>query len=161
MAFTEVSTMNQLKTIAIASVTSLSSVMILTSLSATAQTCTALPVVDGSGTLVQKSVSPPSTGITRNNWSTDFVVPSSQSFRRYVTRIVPKNGGEYDVAMSLKYNNDTADKAFTRTIKLAEGKSYTIQGSARRSATPYQVNVSVGGLRAIGNTYTVSTLGCN
>jgi len=153
--------MNYLKTIAIAGITSLVSVAVLTSVPAKAQTCTALPIVDGKGTLVQKSVSPPGTGITRNNWSTDFVVPSSQSFRRYVARIVPKNGGEYDLAMSLKYNNDTADKAFIRTLELAEGKPYTIQGASRNSATPYQVNVSVGGVRAIGNSYTVSMLGCN
>jgi len=153
--------MNYLKTIAIAGITSLVSVAVLTSVPAKAQTCTALPIVDGKGTLVEKSVSPPGTGITRNNWSTDFVVPSSQSFRRYVARIVPKNGGEYDLAMSLKYNNDTADKAFIRTLKLAEGKPYTIQGASRNSATPYQVNVSVGGVRAIGNSYTVSMLGCN
>jgi len=44
---------------------------------------------------------------------------------------------------------------------LAEGKPYTIQGASRNSATPYQVNVSVGGVRAIGNSYTVSMLGCN
>ncbi len=153
--------MNYLKTIAIAGITSLVSVAVLTSVPAKAQTCTALPIVDGKGTLVEKSVSPPGTGITRNNWSTDFVVPSSQSFRRYVARIVPKNGGEYDLAMSLKYNNDTADKAFIRTLNLAEGKPYTIQGASRNSATPYQVNVSVGGVRAIGNSYTVSMLGCN
>ncbi len=153
--------MNYLKTIAIAGITSLVSVAVLTSVPAKAQTCTALPIVDGKGTLIQKSVSPPGTGITRNNWSTDFVVPSSQSFRRYVARIVPKNGGEYDLAMSLKYNNDTADKAFIRTLELAEGKPYTIQGASRNSATPYQVNVSVGGVRAIGNSYTVSMLGCN
>ncbi|MEX0268764.1 hypothetical protein AB3R30_06470 [Leptolyngbyaceae cyanobacterium UHCC 1019] len=153
--------MNQVKTIAIAGAISLSSGVIFINVPAIAQTCTALPVVDGSGTLIQKSVSPPGTGITRNNWSTDFVVPSSRSFRRYVTRIVPKNGGEYDVAMSLKYNNDTADSVFTRTLKLSEQKPYTIQGSARNSATPYQVNVSVGGLRAIGNAYTVLALGCN
>lgn len=153
--------MSQLKTIVIAGIASLFGGVIFTNIPAKAQSCTALPVVDGSSTLVQKSVSPPGTGITRSNWSTDFVVPSSQSFRRYVARIMPKNGGEYDLAMSLKYNNDTADNAFTRTIKLPEGKPYNIQGAARRSATPYQVNVSVGGLRAIGNTYTVSALGCN
>ena len=153
--------MSQLKILKIAGITSLFSAVTLASAPAGAQTCTALTVVDGKGTQVQKSVSPPGTGITRNNWSTDFVVPSSQSFRRYVARIVPKNGGEYDLAMSLKYNNDTADKAFIRTLKLAEGKPYNIQGAARSSATPYQVNVNVGGIRAVGNSYTVSMLGCN
>ena len=153
--------MSQLKILKIAGITSLFSAVTLASVPAGAQTCTALTVVDGKGTQVQKSVSPPGTGITRNNWSTDFVVPSSQSFRRYVARIVPKNGGEYDLAMSLKYNNDTADKAFIRTLKLAEGKPYNIQGAARSSATPYQVNVNVGGIRAVGNSYTVSMLGCN
>jgi hypothetical protein len=128
---------------------------------AQAQSCRALPVVGGSGTEVEKSVSPPSTGVTRSNWNTDFFVPSNRSFRRYVARIVPKNGGEYNVTMSLKYNNDTADRAFERTIDLPEGKPYDIQGAARNNATPYQVNVEVGGVQAIGNTYTVSAFGCS
>ncbi len=152
--------MNQLETIAIAGIISLVSIGI-TTIPVKAQTCSALVVVDGKGTQAQKSVSPPGTGITRDNWNTDFIVPSSQSFRRYVARVTPKNGGEYDLAMSLKYNNDTADNAFSRTLTLAEGKPYNIQGAARTSATPYQVNVSVGGIRAIGNSYTVSMLGCN
>ncbi|MBW4620165.1 MAG: hypothetical protein KME17_12535 [Cyanosarcina radialis HA8281-LM2] len=134
----------------------------LTSLSpAQAQSCAALPVVGGSGTEVQKSVSPPSTGITKSNWNTDFAVPSNRSFRRYVARIVPQNGGEYEVRVSLKYNNDTADNAFNRTIELAENKPYDIQGAARANATPYQVNIEVGGLKALGNTYTISAFGCN
>jgi hypothetical protein len=155
-------TTNRLGAIAAASAVSIASAAAFTSLSpAQAQSCAALPVVGGSGTEVEKSVSPPSTGVTRSNWNTDFFVPSNRSFRRYVARIVPKNGGEYKVRMSLKYNNDTADRAFERTIDLAEGKPYDIQGAARNNATPYQVNVEVGGLQAIGNSYTVSAFGCN
>ncbi len=152
--------MNRLGTIAMAGAASIISATMFTSLPAKAQSCVALPVVDGRGTQVQKSVSPPGTGVTRDNWSTDFTVPSNQSFRRYIARVVPRNGGEYNVLMALKYNNDTADNVFNRTLQLVEGRPYSIQGSARANATPYQVNVEVGGLKAIGNTYTVSTLGC-
>lgn len=126
-----------------------------------AQTCSALSAVDGKGTQIQKSVSPPGTGVTRDNWNTDFVVPSNRSFRRYVARIVPENGGEYRVLMALKYNNSTSNVLFDRTVQLPERRVYNVQGAPRANTTPYQVNVAVGGVRAIGNTYTVSAFGCN
>ncbi|MBL1175248.1 hypothetical protein [Pantanalinema sp. GBBB05] len=61
--------------------------------SASAQTCIPLRAVGGGMTVVEKSVSPPGTGIIRDNWHTDFLVPSNQSFRRYVANIFPVNGG--------------------------------------------------------------------
>jgi hypothetical protein len=152
---------NRVCATSIASAASLAGVVCLIGAPAIAQTCVPLAVVDGQGTQqIQKSVSPPGTGVTRDNWSTDFVVPSSQSFRRYVARILPENGGEYQVLVALKYNNDTADTVFNRTVELPQNRFYGIQGSARANATPYQVNVKVGGVKAIGNRYRVSALGC-
>ncbi|XHX76372.1 MAG: hypothetical protein RBJ76_18245 [Stenomitos frigidus ULC029] len=81
---------------------------------ANAQTCTTLRVAGGNTTVVEKSVSPPGTGITRDNWNTDFVVPSNLTFRRYVANVVPINGGEYTVQMNLKYGNDTADTVYNQ-----------------------------------------------
>lgn len=152
--------MNWLGIIAITGTASIIGSVAFISIPAKAQTCVALPVVNGRGTQVQKKVSPPGTGITRDNWSTDFLVSSNQSFKRYVARITPKNGGEYNILMALKYNNDTADNVVNQKIQLAQGKAYTFQGGRRANATPYQVNVKVGGLKAVGNTYSVSVLGC-
>jgi len=145
----------------VASVASLLGSTVLAIHPAKAQSCAALPIVDGKGTQVQKAVSPPSTGVTRDNWSTDFTVPSTQSFRRYVARIVPENGGEYRILVALKYNNNTSSTVFDRTIQLPEQRPYNIQARAGGNSVPYQLNVEVGGIRAIGNTYTVSAFGCN
>lgn len=133
------------------------------SLPVSAQTCTPLRVVEGEGTQtqVQKSVSPPSTGVTRSNWNTDFVVPSRQVFRRYVATITPENGGEYIIKMALKYNDDTEDDVYEQTVSLQEGKPLTIPGGSRLNATPFQVNLEIGGLQAVGKSYTVSVSGCN
>lgn len=153
--------MNQVQTFVLASVTGVLSTALFSSPAAHAQSCAALAAVDGNGTQVEKSVSPPGTGVTRDNWSTDFTIPSNQSFQRYVARIVPVNGGEYRVLMALKYNNDTSNTVFDRTVQLPERRAYNVQGTARANTIPYQVNVQVGGIRAIGNTYTVSAFGCN
>jgi hypothetical protein len=125
------------------------------------QTCYPLRVVGGQSTQIQKKVSAPGTVLVRSNWNTDFVVPSEQVFNRFVVTVVPKNGGEYKLQMSLKYNNDTADQVYNQTAKLPEGRPFNMAGPKRNNATPYQVNVSVGGLAAVGNSYTVSAVGCN
>jgi hypothetical protein len=125
------------------------------------QTCVPLQVVDGRGTQVEKSVSPPGTGVTRDNWNTDFVVPDGSQFNRYVAQISPNDAGEYRLFMALKYNNDTSDTVYDRVQQLSETNLYTIQGRPRNRPGPYQVNVAVGGLRAIGKNYTVSVLGCS
>jgi hypothetical protein len=125
------------------------------------QTCTPLQVVDGKGTRVEKSVSPPGTGVVRDNWNTDFVVPEGSQFNRYVAQITPINGGEYRLFMALKYNNDTSDTVYDRVQQLSETNLCTISGRPRNRSGPYQVNVAVGGLRALGNRYAVSVLGCS
>ena len=134
--------------------------LFFTSAPAGAQSCTPLSVVGGNSTEVSKTVSPPSTGVTRSNWNTDFVVPSRQNFTRYIARVISPNGGEYDVQVFLKYNNDTADQIFNETVALTEGNPLQVQGAGRAGATPYQVNVQVGGLQALGKPYTVSAFGC-
>ncbi|MGI0486733.1 hypothetical protein ACN4EK_14935 [Pantanalinema rosaneae CENA516] len=129
--------------------------------SASAQTCTPLRVVGENTTVVEKSVSPPGTGITRDNWHTDFLIPNTQSFRRYVVNILPLNGGDYNVQMNLKYNDDTADTVYNQVTGLPERQTFSIAGIPRASANPYQVNVQVGGVPVIGNSYRVSVSGCS
>ncbi|MEM6447576.1 MAG: hypothetical protein AAF704_13590 [Cyanobacteria bacterium P01_D01_bin.123] len=131
------------------------------STSARAQNCTPLQVVGGSGTEVSKSVSPPSTIFSKNNWNTDFIVPQSQYFSTFVAEIEPQEAGEYTIKMFLKYNNDTADKVYDRTaIPLTNSRPAVITGSARRDAQPYQINLLVGGIQASGEFYTASVRGC-
>lgn len=136
------------------------SAVTLAALPVSAQTCAPLRIAEGTGTQVEKSVSIPATGVTKSNWNTDFVVPSTQRFSRYVAEIVPQNGGEYEIQMFLKYNNETADKVYDQTIKLQQGKPFTIPGTPRTNAIPYQVNLKVGGVQAVGNSYTASVSGC-
>lgn len=134
--------------------------MCLLGLPAQAQTCTALRTVDGPGTQVQKKVSPPPAGVTRSNWNTDFAVPSGVRYSRYVATIVPQNQAEYQVQLNLKYADDSSSKVYDRAVSLPRGRAFTIAGAPRVDANPYQVNVVVGGIRAVGNTYTVSVAGC-
>ncbi|MBD2021327.1 hypothetical protein H6F43_14190 [Leptolyngbya sp. FACHB-36] len=135
--------------------------VVCTGLPVNAQVCTPLRVVEGTGTQVQKKVSVPGTPTSRSNWNTDFAVPSGRSFSRYVATIRPANTGQYDVQMFLKYPNNTADKVFDQRASYRERNSYTIPGSPRLNANPYQINVFVGGVGAVGNTYTLSVAGCN
>jgi len=129
--------------------------------SADTQTCTPLQAVGENATTVEKSVSPPGTGITRDNWNTDFVVPSDRSFRRYVATIFPLNGGEYNIQMNLKYNNETADTVYNQVTGLPEKQSFSVTGSPRANANPYQVNLQVGGIPVIGNSYKISVSACS
>ena len=125
------------------------------------QACTPLQVVGGNATQVQKRVSLPGTLASRNNWNTDFVVPANQPFRRYVATIEPLNRAKYHVQMSLKYVNSTADQVYNQTTTLRQNQEFTVSGSPRIDATPYQVNLSIGGISALGDTYKASVSACN
>lgn len=134
--------------------------IVATGLPVSAQTCTPLRVVEGAGTQVQKKVSIPGTPTSRSNWNTDFAIPGGRGFSRYVATIVPVNGGNYTIQMFLKYPNKTSDKAYDNTVTLRDNQSLQISGSPRLNADPYQINLSVGGVPVVGNTYRVSVVGC-
>lgn len=130
-------------------------------LPANAEVCTRLGVVEGKGTVtIQKKVSVPGTPTSRSNWNTDFAVPGGTRFTRYVATIVPINGGKYKLQMNLKYSNKTADKVYDKTVEVRDRQTITMSGSPRLNASPYQVNISVGGVEAVGNSYTASVSGC-
>jgi hypothetical protein len=124
------------------------------------QTCIPLEVVDGNGSQVQKRVSLPGALTSRSNWNTDFGIPGNQSFQRYIVTIKPLNQAKYQVQMFLKYSNGTADKFYDQSVTLPVGQEFSIEGVPRLNTFPYQVNVSVGGLSALGNTYKVFAMGC-
>lgn len=132
----------------------------LVSLPANAQTCSALKAVGAAGSRVEKKVSPPGASIAlRNNWNTDFSA-NPQAFSSYVATITPKNEGLYTIQMNLKYANDSVDKVFDEKVQLKQGQPYKIKGSARLNGSPYQVNLAVGGVEVVGNTYVATVAGC-
>lgn len=137
------------------------SAIALISTPVSAQTCSPLRVVGGNGTRVQKTVSVPGAGpITRDNWNTDFAIPGNSSYSAYAATITPQNKGTYSIQMNLKYPNGTVDKVYDQKIELAEKKPLNISGSSRIYGKPYQVNLSVGGVEVVGNTYTAAVSGC-
>jgi hypothetical protein len=140
----------------------LSSLSLSTNLPAEAQSCRALPVVGGEGASVEKTVSPPGASVIyRNNWNTDFAVEPTVNYNRYVSNVRARDGGEYTIRMNLKYSDNTSEEVYSRTVALKEGETLSIAGTPSRNDIPYQVNVYVGELNAVGNTYRVSTVACN
>lgn len=126
-----------------------------------AQTCTPLKVIGGQGTQAKKTVSPPGTPVSRNNWNTDFAVPSGIRFTRYVATIVPGSTAEYNVSVYLKYSNNTDDKIYDQgSIKLTQNQPLTVSGAPRADSSPYQVNVRIGNIETVGRSYTASVVAC-
>ena len=139
------------------------------SLSVNAQTCTPLTVVKGEGTSVTKKVSAPNDGTNpripvgyRGNWDTDFIVPNNATFTEYIATIqsLSNDTGTFQIRMYLKYADDTADQAFEGNIQLDPNQSQQISGTPRPDSQPYQINVNVGGIKALGYSYTLSVEGC-
>lgn len=129
--------------------------------SAQAQTCYPLNVIGGNGTAVKKTVSPFSTLVTNNNWNTDFAVPSSRVFDSYEATIASENNANYDVELNLKYSDNSSSTSYKKdSVEVTVGERLKLIGVPRSQRDPYQINVFVGGLNAIGNTYTVSVVGC-
>jgi hypothetical protein len=133
-----------------------------------AETCTPIPLVGGQGSTVTKSVSEPTIpapfgiDITRNNWNTDWAVPSeNNTFRRYMVEVSSNDGGTFDIRMYLKYSDQTADQFFNNEgANITSNKPLKIEASPRPDAQPYQVNLFVGGLGSLGQTYTATVMGC-
>ncbi len=128
-----------------------------------APVCTPLKVVEGTGTTVAKKISAPGVplpyGLKKSdNWNTDFEVTSPGS--TYVADIVAQNLGNYRISMYLKYPDNTSDKVFDQDVSLQNNQKYTIRGSSRMNMSPYQVNLFVGGIPVVGNSYTAKVYAC-
>ncbi|WP_342596978.1 hypothetical protein VKI21_15910 [Cyanobacterium aponinum UTEX 3222] len=133
-----------------------------------AENCTPIPLVGGQGSTVTKTVSTPTIpapfgiNITRNNWNTDWAVPSNNNtFRRYLVEISSNDGGPFDIRIYLKYSDQTADQFFNQeAVNIVTNKPLKIESTPRPDAQPYQVNLFVGGLESLGKTYTAIVMGC-
>ncbi len=135
------------------------SIALLTSRPSQAQSCQPLPVVAGEGTEVEKSISAPSIGVYRNNWDTDFSAENATA-SQYLANITAQDGGEYSIEMYLKYADGSADEIYNQSVGFEPGESLNISGVPRLDEQPYQVNLSVGGLTAVGNHYNATVSAC-
>jgi len=117
---------------------------------------------------VRKTVSPPGTVLTRNNWNTDFAVPNGANFQKYEVKIWSVESSNYDVKVNLKYSDGTSDQRFDRpdftirSVRETAGKpdfEFSTMPRGLRNQ-PFQINVFVGGAVGVGNEYTLSAYGC-
>ena len=114
---------------------------------------------------VDKTASPPSVPIgfaslKRDNWNTDFAIPSNNRFKRYVGILTPRTGGTYSVRMYLKYSNGSADEVYGDKPNLTSDKPLEMSGSPRVGQEPYQVNIFVGDAESIGKSYEIKAIAC-
>jgi len=150
-----------------AAVLGLSAILLSVQLPTQAETCTPLSLVGGEGSEVTKTVSGPTLPgpfgikIKRNNWNTDWAVPGGRKFKNFVATIVSENGGAFDIRLFLKYSDQTAEEFFNQNgTQLEPEKPLTIDATPRPEDNPFQVNIFVNGLPAIGQTYRASVVGC-
>ncbi|MEB3227319.1 MAG: hypothetical protein VKJ27_02960 [Synechocystis sp.] len=131
------------------------------------ETCTPLKLVGGEGSSVTKTVSQPTIpsplpgiDITKDNWNTDWAVPTLTKFD-YFKATVTSEGGTFNIAFYVKYNDQTAQKFFDQKgVQITANKPLVITATPGPKEEPYQVNLFNGGLDRIGNTYTATVMGC-
>jgi hypothetical protein len=155
----------------------LGSLIVLSGLTPSAQakteTCIPIPLVGGEGNQVIKKVSPPTipagplgmlgVNITNNDWNTDWAVPlgDGKPFRRFLVKLLSNDGGPFEVRMYLKYGDQTSDEFFNqKSLQLSNDKPLKIEAIPRANNQPYQVNVFVAGIDALGKSYSATVVGC-
>ncbi len=133
--------------------------------------CRPLPLVGGEGSTVTKTSSvpgfrvplpgpAPSVGV-RNNWNTDWFVPSGQVFRKYRVVFMPRDNSEYSVNMTFKYPDDSIDQFYReRGRQFKANTPLVVETAPRNDLQPFQVNTNIGGVQSVGARYTVSAAGC-
>ncbi len=133
--------------------------------------CKPLPLVGGDGSAVTKTASvpglrvplpgpAPSIGV-RNNWNTDWFVPSGQVFRQYRVIFMPHSDAEFSVNMTLKYPDESIDQFYKeRGRQFPANKVVVVNTEPRTDLQPFQVNTNIGGLQSVGARYTVAVAGC-
>ena len=133
--------------------------------------CRPLPLVGGEGSEVTKTASAPgfrvplpgpapSVGV-RNNWNTDWFIPSGQVFRTYRVVFMPRDSVEYSVNMTFKYPDDSIDQFYRERGRMfTANQPLVVEERPRADLQPFQINTNIGGLRSVGARYTVAVAGC-
>lgn len=138
---------------------------------AQAETCTPIIVAGGQSNTITKAVSPPTipagplgligVDVTTNNWNTDWAVPGDVKFRRFIVTVTSNDGGPFDIKMYLKYSDQTSSEFYnTQGVQFQPNVPLKLVAEPRPEDEPYQVNLLVNGLEALGKTYTASAVGC-
>ena len=134
---------------------------------ARAQSCNPLPLVGGTGSEVNKTVSQPNVPgpfgiqIAGNNWNTDWAVPGNKKYNRFIVTVSSEEGTALDLKMNLKYSDQTSDEFYNqKAVPMSNAKPLKIEGKSRSGDKPYQVNLFVGGVSQIGKSYQASVVGC-
>jgi hypothetical protein len=133
--------------------------------------CRPLPLVGGQGSEVTKTSSAPGVRVPlpgpapsvglRNNWNTDWFVPSGKAFRKYRVVFMPRDNVQFSVNMTLKYPDETTDQFYREPGRqFTANKPLIIETSPRVDLQPFQVNTNIGGLQSVGSRYTVAVSGC-
>jgi hypothetical protein len=128
-----------------------------------AEKCVPLSVVGGSGNEVTKTVTMTRIpGFFRDNWNTDWAIPNTNRFSSYKAVIVSTQEGQFDIKMYLKYSDGTADPFYEQNNFTINPKNpLKVEINSRRREQPYQLNMSIGGLNAVGYEYKAYAYGCN
>lgn len=121
--------------------------------------------VGGTDPEVVKRVSLPSLLFSRNNWNTDFTVPTGITFTSFRVNLFFKDAGTYNVESFLKYGDNSNDrfydeKVVTEANELVQLAAYPRRRTNSRVLQPFQVNTLVGNMGTVGNVYVVSVDGC-
>lgn len=139
-----------------------------TNIGAKAETCIPLKLVGGEGSEVTKTVSQPTIPgpfglkITRNNWNTDWAIPGGINFNRFTTTITTPSNNSFNIRMFLKYSDQTSEEFFNNeNIMIGAEKPLIIEAKSSPEDFPSQINLFIGGLNQIGNSYTASVVGCH
>jgi hypothetical protein len=134
--------------------------------------CVPLPLVGGQGSTVTKIVSAPTipagplgllgVDITNNNWNTDWALSGQgQPFKSFLITVTSPDTNPFEMRAYLKYSDQTNDEIFNQqTFSFTPNQPLKITGNPRPQQQPYQVNLFVAGVNALGKSYTASVLGC-
>lgn len=133
--------------------------------------CELLPVVGGEGSEITKTVSPPSLSVplpgpvsagTRNNWHTDWFMPTGPVYTSYMIIFMPRENRNFDVSMFLKFPDATNQRFYRRRrVDFRANEPVTVEVTPERTdLAPFQINTNIGGVQAVGARYTVAAAGC-
>ena len=135
--------------------------LLMGSLPVKAQSCIPLLVVDGEHNQIIKTISPPGTLVTDDNWDTSWSIPNDREFRRFFLLFIPSDSSQYHLEVNLAYENNSTDQFYYQNdVNLIADQNLSVLITPQSNQEPMQVNLMVGGLQAIGSSYSASVVGC-
>jgi len=96
--------------------------------------------------------------IGKNNFNTDFAVPSGVKFASFKGVMVPENDGKYGVTINLKYSDNSVNSAFQKNVEMKRGETYSLPFQSPTGRQPYQINFNINGMN--NNAYTIAVMAC-